>query len=500
MEKILERLGVTTKVADEGTIKDTVARFKERKMSLPTFAQLANPALIPAEIKAKLANVDPDAPDPLNLYRVHWYNDADRKGFVEVPVHLVLTKEVTGIDATIITIVGCLAPMIGSHKVLAAYACLAPRVILGAFNPTKHRAVWPSTGNYCRGGVAISRLMDCRGVAILPERMSQERFNWLRQWTINPSEDIIATYGCESNVKEIYDKCNELKKDPKNFILNQFAEFNNHLAHYYCTGAALETVFKDYAKSHKGAKLRAFVSATGSAGTIGAGDYLKDRYGSKIVAVEALECPTLLYNGFGDHNIQGIGDKHVPLIHNVMNTDFVLGLSDKASDDTFALYNTEAGRAYLMERRGVKPELVECFKYLGLSSIANILSAIKTAKYMKLGKDDVVMTVATDGARMYGSEKDLILERDFGNKFDQISAAETFGRYTLGLNTDNMIELTQRDRERVFNLGYFTWCEQQGIDIEAFKARADQEFWRTLRAYVPEWDKMIVEFNKRIAE
>ncbi len=500
MEKILARLGVTTKVADEKTVNETAARFKEQNITLPTFEQLADPSKIPADIKEKLADVDPDAPNPLNLYRVHWYNGEDRKSIVDVPVHLVLTKEMTGIDATIITMVGCLAPMIGSHKVLAAYACLAPRVILGAFNPTKHRAVWPSTGNYCRGGVAISRLMNCRGVAILPERMSAERFQWLREWTVKPDEDIIATYGCESNVKEIYDKCNELAKDPTNFILNQFAEFNNHLAHFFCTGAALETVFKDFQKANPNANLRAFVSATGSAGTIGAGDYLKDKYGSKTVAVEALECPTLLYNGFGDHNIQGIGDKHVPLIHNVMNTDYVLGLSDKASDHIFCLYNSEAGRKLLAERYGVKAELLDRLKFLGLSSIANILSAIKMAKFMKLGKDDVVMTVATDGARMYGSEKDLILGRDYNGKadFDAIDAAEAYGQYILGLNTDNIIELTQQDRERVFNLGYFTWCEQQGIDIEAFVARKDQKFWKTMRAYVPEWDKMIMDFNKRV--
>lgn len=498
MEKILERLGLTTKVADEATLNDTAARFKERHITLPTFEMLANPALIPADIKEKLDKVDPDAPDPLNLYRVHWYNGEDRKSIVSVPVHLVLTKEITGIDTPIITMIGCLAPMIGSHKVLAAYACLAPRVILGAFNPTKHRAVWPSTGNYCRGGVAISRLMDCRGVAILPERMSAERFQWLREWTMNPEEDIIATYGCESNVKEIYDKCNELAKDPTNFILNQFSEFNNHLAHYFCTGAALGAVFNDYKKANPNARLRAFVSATGSAGTIGAGDYLKDNFGSKTVAVEALECPTLCYNGFGDHNIQGIGDKHVPLIHNVMNSDFALAITDKASDHTFALYNTEAGREFLANRRGVKPELLERLKFLGLSSIANILSAIKTAKYMKLGKDDVVMTVATDGARMYGSEKELIIKRDYNDKFDAIDAAETFGQYTLGLNVDNVLELNQRDRERVFNLGYFTWCEQQGIDIEAFRAREDQAFWKAMRAYVPEWDKMIEAFNKKV--
>ena len=498
MEKILEQLGLTTKISDESTLRDTIARFKERKLRLPTFKQLANPELIPEDIKSKLATVDPDAPDPLNLFRVHWFNSEDRRSIASVPVHVVLTKEITGIDTPIITMVGGLMPMISSHKVLAAYACLAPRVVLGAFNPTKHRAVWPSTGNYCRGGVAISRLMGCRGVAILPERMSQERFNWLREWTANPEEDIIATYGCESNVKEIYDKCNELSKDPAYFILNQFAEFNNYLTHFYCTGTALKTVFDNFAKTHAGAKLRAFVSSTGSAGTIGAGDFLKEKHGTKIVAVEALECPTLLYNGFGDHNIQGIGDKHVPLIHNVMNTDFVLGISDKASDHTFALYNTEAGKKYLSERRGVSSELLDRLKHLGLSSVANVLSAIKMAKYMGLGKDDVVMTVATDGARMYGSEKDLCIERDFNGKFDALDAAETFGRFTLGLNTDNTIELCQRGRERVFNLGYFTWCEQQGTDFDAFVARRDQALWHKMRSYVPEWDAMIEDFNAKV--
>lgn len=498
MEKILERLGLTTKVSSPETVTDTVKRFRERKMTLPTFEELADPRKISPQIKEALKSVDPDAADPLNLYRVHWFNDEERKGFVDVPVHVVLTKEITGIDTTIIAMVGGILPMISSHKVLAAYACLAPRIVLGAFNPTKHRAVWPSTGNYCRGGVAISRLMDCRGVAILPERMSQERFNWLNEWTSHPEEDIIKTHGCESNVKEIYDKCNELTLDPGNFILNQFAEFNNYLAHYKLTGRALDTVYQHFLKTHKDARIRAFIATTGSAGTIAAGDYLKDKYSTKTVAVEALECPTLLYNGYGDHNIQGIGDKHVPLIHNVMNTDMVLALSEKASDHTFALYNTEAGRDYLVNRRGVKPELLEALKHLGLSSVANVLAAVKYAKYNKFGKDDVLMVVATDGAKMYGSEKELCIERDYNGKFDAIDAAETFGQYTLGANTDNILDMNLRDRERVFNLGYFTWCEQQGVDAEAFEARRDQALWNSMHHYIDEWDKMLVEFNKRV--
>ena len=221
--------------------------------------------------------------------------------------------------------------MIHAHKVLAAYGCLAPRVVTGQFDPTRHRAIWPSTGNYCRGGVAISRILGCRGVAVLPENMSQERFDWLDRWVAEPS-DIIRTPGSESNVKEIYDACAALDRDPANIVFNQFCEYGNYVVHRLCTGAALERVFQAVAKDRPRARLAAFVSATGSAGTIAAGDHLKSVYGARIAAVEAVECPTLLMNGFGEHNIQGIGDKHVPLIHNVMNTDVVVGVSDRATD------------------------------------------------------------------------------------------------------------------------------------------------------------------------
>jgi len=385
--------------------------------------------------------------------------------------------------------------MIGAHKVLAAYGCLAPRIVTGEFDPARHRAVWPSTGNYCRGGVAISRIMGCRGVAVLPEGMSRERFDWLERWVADP-EDIVRTPGTESNVKEIYDACKELAKDPDNVILNQFSEFGNHLAHNACTGPALERVYEFLRDREDSLRLAAFVSASGSAGTLGAGDYLKERHGSKIVAVEALECPTMLYNGFGEHNIQGIGDKHIPFIHNVMNTDAVTAVSDRDTDALNLLFNTDVGRR-LLARRGVDSAVVEALSSFGLSSICNMLAAIKAARVFGMGPDDVVVTVATDGAAMYGTEKDKVLRRDFPDGFDDAAAAETFGRSIEGAGTDHFLELGERDRERVFNLGYFTWVEQQGVSVEDFTARRSQRFWRDLKDQLPLWDSMIEELNAR---
>ena len=239
------------------------------------------------------------APTPRNLWRVHWYNDL-AGGRVGVPEHVVLPPALTGVESPIIVVFGDRFPMITAHKVLAAYSCLAPRVVTGQFDPTHHRAVWPSTGNYARGGIAISRIMASRGVAILPEGMSQERFDWLNRWCENPDDDVIRTFGTESNVKEIYDACNELAKDPGNFVLNQFSEFGKPSRSLHGHRSSLGHVFESVREgSGRDLSLAAFTSATGSAGTIGAGDYLKDHYGTRIVAAEALECPTMLENGYG---------------------------------------------------------------------------------------------------------------------------------------------------------------------------------------------------------
>jgi len=489
-------LGLEEHIVDRGIYDRTVARFREAQILLPTFAQLAEPASIPAEIRGALAGVKPDEAHPLNLFRVHWYNGQDRISQADIPDHVVLPKELTGTEAQIVVVVGARFPMIACHKVLAAYGCLAPRIVTGQFDPTRHRAVWPSTGNYCRGGVAISRLMGCRGVAVLPAGMSQERFDWLGGWVTDQS-DIIRTPGSESNVKEIYDECAKLSADPSNVIFNQFAEFGNHLVHYNATGRALGAVFEQMQRANPALRLRAFVSASGSAGTLGAGDYLKETYGSAIAAVEAEQCPTMLRNGYGEHNIQGIGDKHIPLIHNVANTDFVVAVSDRATDHLSLVLGAPAGLEYLRGRRGVREAEISALPLFGLSSICNIVASAKIAAYLQLGPDDVIVTVATDGASMYETERARILARDFPGGFDEIAAAEEFGRWMLAAGTSNLLETTRADRRRIFDLGYYTWVEQQGVPVDTFTARWDPSFWAGLRALPPGWDEMISEFNSR---
>ena len=492
----MKQLGLEREIVDRAVYERTVARFRDARIVLPTFAQLADPTRIPAKVLAALRGVDPDAAHPLNLFRVHWYNDAGRENRAALPEHVVLPPALTGVSSPIVVALGDRFPLIRAHKVLAAYACLAPRLVTGQFDPTAHKALWPSTGNYCRGGVAISRIMGCRGVAILPEGMSAERFRWLEQWVADPS-DIIRTPGTESNVKEIYDACRELSRDPANVVLNQFSEYGNHLAHYAVTGPALGRVFETVAAARPARRLAAFVSATGSAGTIAAGDWLKEQFGARVVAVEALECPTMLYNGFGEHNIQGIGDKHIPLIHNVMNTDVVVAVSDRSTDALGVLFDADAGKRYLAERRGVDPAVLALLPAFGLSSICNVVAAIKTAKKLGLGADDVIVTVATDGAALYPSERAKVLARDFGGAFDARRAETVFAEHLLGAGTEHVLRLTPTDQSRIFNLGYFTWVEQQGVSLADFTVRRDQAFWRGLRELLPAWDERIAEFNSR---
>jgi cysteine synthase len=494
LEVLETRFGLADRVVDSTALTNSVARFGERGITLPTFAELADPAGIAAD---HVGDADPQGPDGRNLWRNHWYNDpaGNRVG---VPEHVILPVSLTGVESPIVVAFGDRFPMITAHKVLAAYACLAPRVVTGQFDPTRHRAIWPSTGNYARGGIAISRIMASRGVAILPEGMSQERFDWLERWCENPAEDVIRTFGTESNVKEIYDACNELATDPTNVVLNQFCEFGNHLAHYEVTGRALGHLFDTIAATHAGLRLAAFVSATGSAGTIGAGDRLKDEYGTRIVAVEALECPTMLANGFGEHNIQGIGDKHIPLIHNVMNTDVVAAVSDRATDQLQVMFNSEEGLGYLSDRRLVPQAVLATLRHFGLSSICNVLAAIATAKLLGLGPDDAVVTIATDGAAMYPSERDKIVARDFGGGFTNLDAATVWGEHLADVTTANIVECTEAVRNRIFNLGYFTWVEQQDTPLELFEARRSQSFWVGLRRFLAVWDEMITEFNGRV--
>ncbi|MCT9000559.1 pyridoxal-phosphate dependent enzyme [Chelativorans intermedius] len=483
-------------VVDQAVYDNVVVQLKEKGVRLPRIAELADPSTIAPAIVSDLQNVDPDAADVRNLFRVHWYNDAERKGFADTPAHLVLPSALTGVRAKIIVAVGARFPMIRAHKVLAAYGCLVPRLVTGQFDPLAQRSVWPSTGNYCRGGVAIATTLGCRSVAVLPELMSSERFRWLEEWVAD-KRDIVRTPGSESNLKEIYDACRELAEDPQNVIFNQFSEFGNYIIHRAVTGPALEAVFN--AVNAEGRLVpRAFVCASGSSGTLAAGDHLKKKLGSAIAVVEALECPTLLRNGYGEHNIQGIGDKHVPLIHNALNSDFVIGVSDQASDHLNLLFNTEEGKAYLAHRKGVDPTLLAQLSALGLSGIANVVAAIKLARHLDLGEDDALVTVATDSAEMYGSQAEKTLKRAYPDGFDAVSAAEVAGRHLFGAATDNLEELDHVGRQRIFNLGYYTWVEQQGVALDDFDRRRDPRFWDGLMDMVPVWDGLIDTLNARL--
>ena len=477
-------------VVDHRTYAKAVAHMRSLGVPLPTFAELAEPsrAIGPAD--------DPDALMPANLHRIHWYNGSDRRSRVDVPDNLLLTRQLTGVDTPILVLLGDRFPMIRAHKVLPAYACLVTRLVTGTFDPALDRAVWPSTGNFCRGGIAVSRALDCRGIAILPEGMSRERFEWLHARVSDPA-DVITTPGTESNVKEIYDACQELAEDPRNVILNQFRDFANYLVHFGVTGPAIERAIIDRQRRGEVATPRAFVAASGSAGTLAAGDYLKERFGTATAAVESVECPTMLRNGFGEHNIQGIGDKHIPLIHNVLATDHVIGVSDAVTDRLNLLFNTDVGRAYLRDRRMVDDDSMAGLGSLGLSSLCNIVAAIKLVRSLGLGPDDLVITIATDGSTLYASEAEIAAARYFNGTFDELAAAEVFGEAILGAGTGDMLELTTVDRARIFNLGYFTWVEQRGVGLEDFETRRSPAFWRSIQASIDAWDAAITEVNVR---
>ena len=470
-------------------VKKNAALCRKRKIVSPTFAQMKNPDLIPAGVKKALKPVGLWDINPINLFRINWHNDHNTGAFGQVN-YLEIPKEITGIDTRIVAIVGKYFPT-GAHKVGAAFGCLAPQLVSGQFDAEAQKAVWPSTGNYCRGGAFDSKLLGTTPIAILPEGMSKERFDWLKEI----GSEVIATPGTESNVKEIYDKCWEIKKTRKDCVIfNQFEEMGNPTWHYHVTGSALEEAFN----AIKGPKSRlaAFTSATGSAGTIGAGDYLKKKFpGMKIVASEALQCPTILNNGFGEHRIEGIGDKHIPWVHNVRNTDVVTAIDDEACVRIARLFNEPEGKKVLAQY-GVKKEVIAQLSLLGFSGISNLLSAIKTAKHFEMGKDDVIVTVFTDSMELYGSRlKEM--EKEMG-KYTRENALVDFERRLLGCTTDYMKELTYTDRKAVHNLKYFTWVEQQGRTSDELRQLWDPAFWDESFAQVEEYDKLILAFNKEV--
>jgi cysteine synthase len=471
-------------------VRKTALRCRSHGIRIPTFEQLRDPGLTPPSVRSGLKAVGLWDVHPLNLFRITWKNDVQTGLFGGVN-HLEIPSAITGVKARIIGLTGRFFPT-GAHKVGAAFGCLVPRLVSGEFDPERHKAAWPSTGNYCRGGAFDCALLGCTAIAILPQGMSRERFDWLKKI----GAEVIATPGCESNVKEIYDKCWELKKDPKNFIFNQFEEFGNPIFHYNVTGPALEEVLTGLGDP----KVRpaAFISATGSAGTIAAGDYLKSRYPAlKIVATEALQCPTLLMNGFGEHRIEGIGDKHVPWVHNVRNTDAVAAIDDEDCMRTLRLFNEAAGRGYL-EKLGARSAEIENLSWLGISSICNLLAAIKTAKYFELSERDVILTVFTDSMELYGSRiEELRHER---GAYREAEAVADYAGPMAHQGIDYFRELSFPDRKAIHNLKYYTWVEQQGKTAAELNEQWEPEYWRVLfEDEVAGFDRLIRDFNEQVA-
>jgi cysteine synthase A len=469
-----------------------VKRVRERNIIIPTFAQMLDPGLIPEKIKDELTDIGLWDVNPRNLFRITWKNEPLPKGggfkgvnYLEFPPSL------TGTDARIIALVGKWFPT-GAHKVGAAFGCLVPRLITGQFDPTTQKAVWPSTGNYCRGGAYDSELLACESIAILPEEMSAERFEWLA----NIAGEVIKTPGSESNVKEIFDKCWELRRSGEDLmIFNQFDEFGNYLWHYKLTGKAFEEVLEIEMGPHD--IYRGVVSATGSAGTIASGDYMKQLFpDSKIVASEALQCPTLLENGFGAHRIEGIGDKHVPWIHNSKNTDMVVAIDDNAVVNLARLFNEPVGRSFLL-KKSVPENIVKNLDLLGFSSISNLISSIKFAKYYELGSNDIVLTVLTDSMELYNSRL-IEMHQEMG-EYSELDASADFARYLLGITTDNLEELSYVGKRRIHNLKYFTWVEQQGKTYEEILAQWYQpDYWKEVQNQVDEIDVLIEKFNSEV--
>lgn len=481
---------IIDKIENPSVVEKSARHFAEKGIILPTFAQMRNPELIPDSVRDRLKGIGLWERHPLNLFRITWKNEPVETGGLYGGVNfLELPSEMTGVRARIVVLLGKYFPT-GAHKVGAAYGCLVPRIVSGQFDPTYHKAVWPSTGNYCRGGAFDSDIMGCTAVAILPEGMSRERFAWLKEI----GAEVIATPGSESNVKEIYDKCWEIRRTrPDCVIFNQFDEFGNPAWHYNVTGPAIEEVFCGFNDDRL--RLAGFVSATGSAGTIAAGDFLKTRHPHlKVVASEALQCPTLLQNGFGEHRIEGIGDKHVPWVHNVRNTDVVTAIDDDDCMRLLRLFNEPDGQRRLAAC-GIDPEVIAKLPLMGISSLSNMLSAIKTAKYFEMTSDDVIFTLATDSVELYGSRvQELAEER---GAYNEIQAAVDFERCLLGSAVDHLKELTYPERKAIHNLKYFTWVEQQEKDIADLNAQwYDHELWPRLFDQPRRWDEMIDDFNR----
>lgn len=448
----------------------------------PTLSEMREPwTLDAATRKHALEAKESDPLDPINLYNITWY-DAD-----DDVRHFVIPEAVTGVETPIVVIYSKDFPT-GSHKVGAAYSVLAELIVSGEVDPERHRLVWPSTGNYGVGGAWVGGRVGCQSLVVLPEGMSRERFELIESF----GAEVIKTPGSESNVKEIYDKTWELRRDPDVRVLNQFEVMGNYRFHYDVTGNSIVELTKRLAKRGVGNGVAsAFVSAMGSAGTIAAGDCLKQVWPEhKIVGLEPIQCPTLFDNGYGAHEIQGIGDKHVTWIHHVANQDALMCIDDMDCVRGLQLLTDETGWRVMEDRFGVAADDVQMLASIfGISCVCNLLGAIKTVKHYGFGKDDLVVTVCTDDIGRYRSVMDWLTQKE-GPMDEAVATARMSGIFHhAGL--DWIQEGTVHHRNRWHNLKYYTWVEQQGKTVEELDAQKDPAWWREHQERIPALDEKI---------
>jgi len=455
----------------------------------PLFEEMLHPNKIEPSVRARALKAKVENPlDPINLFNITW-RDSNNEIY-----HVVLPKELTGVDANIVVLYAREYPS-GSHKVGAAYSVLLEKVLFGEVDPAVHTLVWPSTGNYGIGGAWVGGRMGCKSIVVLPEGMSRERFEMIESY----GASIIGTPGTESNVKEIYDETHRLARDPNVRILNQFEQMGNYRYHYHVTGNTIVELMDELqAKGIGNGKAAAFVWAMGSGGTNAAADRLKQVYPDcQHVALEPIQCPTLYKNGYGAHEIQGIGDKHVTWIHNTWNVDTLMCIDDMSCLRGLQLLSEPIGRQTLVRRYGADEALMERLAPIfGISGVGHILGAIKTAKHYGFGKDDVIVTAATDGFDRYPSEMDKLRSRE--GALDEARAVGHIEGIFHGQKTDWVQEGTRLNHERWHNLKYYTWIEQQGKTVRELDAQRDPAYWEAQQQRVAEIDARLIEWRRSV--
>jgi cysteine synthase len=447
----------------------------------PTFEEMLHPNVVDRDIRARAARLNAESPlDPVNLYNITWRGSDDKIKYEVVP------PELTGVEAPVVVLYGRDFPT-GSHKVGAAYSVLVESMLFDGLDLDEHTVVWPSTGNYGIGGAWVGGRVGARSVVVLPEGMSRERFELIESYGAR----VVKTHGVESNVKEIYDKTWELRRDPTVRVLNQFEVMGNYRFHYHVTGNTIVELAAELREQGIGdGRVKAFCSAMGSAGTIAAGDRLKQVWPDiRVVGLEPIQCPTLYHNGYGGHDIQGIGDKHVTWIHNVLNMDAIMCLDDIECKKGLQVLTSEGGVTAL-QSYGVGEEKIRALASIfGISGVCNLLGAIKAAKHYRFGKQDVIVTICTDAIDRYHSVMSE-MEQSYG-AIDRARGMAYVESIFHGARTDWIKDGTPDVRRQWHNLKYFTWVEQQGKSVEELDAQINPEWWVRHQELIPELDARI---------